>query len=114
MPARPKNCKILVIISERNEHNYELAGIGKAVQDKFSNRRHEIVEITKELGLNNAQTRQEAALKTRLGKKKGMDNEMIREIWWDRLDQYERSGILAAKSGPAAEKKKERVLQRKH
>ena len=97
---------------ERNRNNFDVVGFDKGLQEKFSNRRKDIVKIAEEKGANTALTRQEAALTSRLGKQKGMDEHMIHKIWWDRLDDRERNSANAAKSGHAIENKKERITEK--
>ena len=98
---------------ERNRNNFDVVGFDKSMQDKFSNRRKEIVKIAEEKGANTALTRQDAALTSRLGKQKGMDEATIHKIWWDRLSDSDKDQVNGAKDGDrAVEKKKERVTEK--
>ena len=94
---------------ERNQHNYEIKGY-EELKDRFSNRRQSIVKDAKERGANTVEMRQEVALKSRLGKRRGVDDDLQHKIWWDRAT-HESGGNVPppASGGLAIENKKEKI-----
>ena len=102
--------------TERNQHNFDIIGFDKALQDKFSNRRKHIMASVTERGLNSPELRQQAALKTRLGKRRGFDHDLKDKIWWDRITDKEGHNIWSAYRGDfrdmAFENKKEPISEK--
>lgn len=96
---------------ERNQVNFELAGISRETVDKFSRRTTEIEKLAAEKEITNAKALDSLGSKTRESKLKGLSPGELRQIWTDRLTPAESEKIFSGFAGKSAavEKKKEGV-----
>lgn len=91
---------------ERNENNFELAGIKRETIDKFSNRTKEIEALAAEKKITDAKSLDSLGSRTRENKREGIDRDELKTIWRDRLTDEEYNSILAAKKTGEGQKEK--------
>lgn len=84
---------------ERNERDFELAGFGRNLIDKYSNRTQEIEKSVLEKGITYAEDKGRLGAKTRESKNKGLSETELSGIWKSRLTHEEKVTILTAKGG---------------
>lgn len=94
---------------ERNERDFEIAGIERATIEKFSRRTEEIEKLAAEKEITNSKALDGLGAKTRASKRKGLTPDELRENWKTRLTKAETEKIFSAFGGKAVaiEKKKE-------
>jgi conjugative relaxase-like TrwC/TraI family protein len=78
---------------ERTKKGWEIEGVPRTVNDKFSRRTAEIEEKARELGLDDAKAKDALGAKTRLHKAKDMTMPELRAEWRSRLTPEEQDAI---------------------
>jgi conjugative relaxase-like TrwC/TraI family protein len=100
---------------ERTKNSFEIKGISRETIEKYSNRTHEIEKAAKEKGLEWAEDKSELGARTRHNKNKSVSETQMDQDWSERLTVQERFTIHSAKganraaSGPAVEKKTDKL-----
>jgi len=78
---------------ERTTKGWELAGIPQRVMDEFSQRREQVEQKAKELGISSAKGKDGLAALTRERKQKQFTKAELRELWGTRISADERAAI---------------------
>ena len=78
--------------------NFELAGYGEPVLDKFSNRTKLIESKIKELGITYAEDAGSLGAKTRNSKNSKLTNEFLQKTYFDRLSEKELEFVKSSKN----------------
>lgn len=72
---------------------WTIEGIDQETLKKFAHRREQIEEKAKELGVTSGKGFEALGATTRGKKQKGVSRETLREKWWNRLDEDEKSTL---------------------
>ena len=97
--------------TERTAKGWELAGVPQRVLDEFSQRREQVEQKAKELGITSAKGKDGLAALTRERKQKQFTKAELRELWGTRISADERATIQnSIKHLPRAA---ERISERK-
>lgn len=83
---------------DRNERDFEVAGIDRETIDKFSNRTKEINGAAEKKNITDTKALDELGAKTRENKRTGLGRDELKEIWKNRLDQDEYDSVIGAKT----------------
>lgn len=78
---------------ERTVKGWELAGVPQRVMDEFSQRREQVEQKAKELGITSAKGKDGLAALTRERKQKQFTTAELRELWGTRISADERAAI---------------------
>ncbi len=78
---------------ERTAKGWELAGVPQRVLDEFSQRREQVEQKAKELGITSAKEKDGLAALTRERKQKHLSKPDLRELWDKRISADERAAI---------------------
>ena len=78
---------------ERTAKGWELAGVPQRVLDEFSQRREQVEQKAKELGITSAKGKDGLAALTRERKQKQLSKVELRELWGARISADERAAI---------------------
>jgi conjugative relaxase-like TrwC/TraI family protein len=101
---------------ERTEKGWEIAGVPRTVLEKFSRRTAEIEEKARELGIEDAEAKDELGAKTRSHKVANLSMPALRAEWLSRLTPDEQDAIasveklLGGESRPNEEKAASRAV----
>lgn len=80
---------------DRRGQSWELAGIDRALIDKFSRRTAHVEEVAKAKGITDARAKAQLGRQTRTRKSHDLSTAQLRNYWADRLTQDERDGLAA-------------------
>lgn len=80
---------------EKHGKYFEIAGISRQLNDKFSNRLKQIKEEAEQLGMTSPAQMEAISLQTRENKIKDLTRTELRPIWWQRLTPEDREAFEA-------------------
>ena len=82
----------------QTKDRFEIAGVSRAVIEKFSNRTAIIEEEARRRKISDPRAKSELAVKTRLSKTKALSETELEEIWQQRLTPQERNDLHTLKN----------------
>lgn len=97
-----RNLEAIGYRTERTATGWDLAGIPKAVVEKFSRRTREIEARATALGITDAEAKGRLGAKTRKTKKTGGGRDQLVKSWDGRLSDVEREALFVIAQGPDA------------
>lgn len=94
---------------ERNNKDFELAGVSRETIEKFSRRTAEIEKLAAEKEITNAKALDQLGAITRENKRDGLTAEQLKQEWNKRLTEEEAKKFAAAKGGACTVEKKKQI-----
>lgn len=88
----------------QGRHGWEVAGVPRAVIEKFSRRKAQIEEAAQKLGITDPKSKDALGASTREGKRRGLGSEELRREWKSRLTSEEIAALQSVVRPPAAKK----------